>query len=394
MSAHAPEQSNIPFWRDERYLNILAQILVFAIVAGILYSLWYNMNRSLEALGLPLSLKFLKITASFDIGEKLISYSREDTYLRAYLVGVLNTIQVSVLGIFFATIVGIIIGVSRLSGNWLISRLAGAYVELFRNIPLLVFLIFWYQGLFLKFPDVRDALRLGDFYFSKRGIAFPWGIPTETFQSYLYILGLGLIVAIVVGIVLHRQGVKTGRMPLIGLWSPLTWIVIGIIGWFILPQAPLTPTIPELPEKGFNIIGGRVFSPEFMALLSGLVLYTAAFIGEVVRAGIQAVSKGQTEAARALGLNGFQTLRLIVFPQALRVIVPPLTSQYLNLTKNSSLAIAIGYPDIVHVYGTIINQSGRAVEMTAIMMATYLTFSLLTSAFMNWYNKRIRLVER
>ncbi|HEB66071.1 MAG TPA: ABC transporter permease subunit [Chloroflexi bacterium] len=394
MSAHAPEQSNIPFWRDERYLNILAQILVFAIVAGILYSLWYNMNRSLEALGLPLSLKFLKITASFDIGEKLISYSREDTYLRAYLVGVLNTIQVSVLGIFFATIVGIIIGVSRLSGNWLISRLAGAYVELFRNIPLLVFLIFWYQGLFLKFPDVRDALRLGDFYFSKRGIAFPWGIPTETFQSYLYILGFGLIVAIVVGIVLHRQGVKTGRMPLIGLWSPLTWIVIGIIGWFILPQAPLTPTIPELPEKGFNIIGGRVFSPEFMALLSGLVLYTAAFIGEVVRAGIQAVSKGQTEAARALGLNGFQTLRLIVFPQALRVIVPPLTSQYLNLTKNSSLAIAIGYPDIVHVYGTIINQSGRAVEMTAIMMATYLTFSLLTSAFMNWYNKRIRLVER
>ena len=394
MSAHAPEQSNIPFWRDERYLNILAQILVFAIVAGILYSLWYNMNRSLEALGLPLSLKFLKITASFDIGEKLISYSREDTYLRAYLVGVLNTIQVSVLGIFFATILGIIIGVSRLSGNWLVSRLAGAYVELFRNIPLLVFLIFWYQGLFLKFPDVRDALRFGDFYFSKRGIAFPWGIPTETFQSYLYILGFGLIVAIVVGIVLHRQGVKTGRMPLIGLWSPLTWIVIGIIGWFILPQAPLTPTIPELPEKGFNIIGGRVFSPEFMALLSGLVLYTAAFIGEVVRAGIQAVSKGQTEAARALGLNGFQTLRLIVFPQALRVIVPPLTSQYLNLTKNSSLAIAIGYPDIVHVYGTIINQSGRAVEMTAIMMATYLTFSLLTSAFMNWYNKRIRLVER
>ncbi len=394
MSAHAPEQPDIPFWRDERYLNILAQILVFAIVAGILYSLWYNMNRSLEALGLPLSLKFLKITASFDIGEKLISYTREDTYLRAYLVGVLNTIQVSVLGIIFASILGIIVGVSRLSTNWIVSRLAGAYVELFRNIPLLVFLIFWYQGLFLKFPDVRDALRLGDIYFSKRGVAFPWGIPTETFQAYLYILGFGLIAAIIVGVVLHKQGEKTGRMPLIGFWSPLTWIVIGIIGWFVLPQAPLSPTIPQLPEKGFNIIGGRVFSPEFMALLSGLVLYTAAFIGEVVRAGIQAVSKGQTEAARALGLNGFQTLRLIVFPQALRVIVPPLTSQYLNLTKNSSLAIAIGYPDIVHVYGTIINQSGRAVEMTAIMMATYLTFSLLTSAFMNWYNKRIRLVER
>ncbi len=394
MSAQTPEKSGIPFWRDERYLNILAQILVFALVAGFIYMLWYNMNRSLEALGLPLSLKFLKINASFDIGEKLIPYTREDTYLRAYFVGVLNTIQVAVLGIIFATIVGVIIGVARLSSNWLVSRLATGYVELFRNIPLLVFLIFWYQGVFLKFPGVRDALHVGHFYFSKRGVAFPWGIPTETFQTYLYILGFGVVVSIIAGVAMYRQGQKTGRMPLIGLWVPLIWVVAGVLGWFVLAKPPLTFSYPQLPEKGFNITGGRVFSPEFMALLSGLVLYTGAFIGEVVRAGIQAVSKGQTEAARALGLNGFQTLRLVVFPQALRVIVPPLTSQYLNLTKNSSLAIAIGYPDIVHVYGTIINQSGRAVEMTAIMMATYLTFSLLTSAFMNWYNKRIRLVER
>jgi len=394
MSAQTPEQSGIPFWRDERYLNVLAQILVFALVAGLLYSLWYNMNRSLEALGLPLSLKFLKINASFDIGEKLISYGREDTYLRAYLVGVLNTIQVAVLGVIFATILGTIIGVARLSTNWIVNRLATWYVELFRNIPLLVFLIFWYQGVFLKFPDVRNAIQVGGVYLSQRGIAFPWGIPTDTFRTYLYILGFGVVVSIIAAVLMYRQGQKTGRMPLISLWVPLIWLVTGVIGWFVLPQAPLTFTYPQLPEKGFNIIGGRVFSPEFMALLSGLVLYTAAFIGEVVRAGIQAVSKGQVEAARALGLNGFQTLRLVVFPQALRVIVPPLTSQYLNLTKNSSLAIAIGYPDIVHVYGTIINQSGRAVEMTAIMMATYLTFSLLTSAFMNWYNKRIRLVER
>ncbi len=394
MSVHNAEQPTIPFWRDERYLNIFAQILAFVLVFGALYILWSNMNRSLEAIGLPLSLKFLKLTASFDIGESLIKYTREDTYLRAYLVGILNTIQVSVLGIIFATILGIIIGVSRLSTNWILNRLATGYIELFRNIPLLVFLIFWYQGIFLKFPDVRNAIAIGHIYLSKRGVAFPWGIPTETFRAYLYILAVGLVIAIIVGIILYRQGQKTGRMPMFTLWALLTWIGIGILGWFILPQAPLSWTLPQLPEKGFNITGGKVFSPEFMGLLSGLVLYTAAFIGEVVRAGIQAVSKGQVEAARALGLTGFEALRLVVFPQALRVIIPPLTSQYLNLTKNSSLAIAIGYPDIVHVYGTIINQSGRAVEMTAIMMATYLTFSLLTSAFMNWYNKRIQLVER
>lgn len=183
-------------------------------------------------------------------------------------------------------------------------------------------------------------------------------------------------------------------MPLITLWSLLTFLGVALVGWFVLPQAPLLFEIPAKPETGFNIVGGNTFSPEFMALLSGLVLYTAAFIGEVVRAGIQAVSKGQTEAARALGLTGFQTLRLVVFPQALRVIIPPLTSQYLNLTKNSSLAVAVGYPDLVQVYGTIINQSGRAVEMTAIMMATYLSFSLLTSLVLNVYNKRIQLVER
>ncbi|GAB4536235.1 MAG: ABC transporter permease subunit [Anaerolineales bacterium] len=394
MSVHAPGQPNIPFWRDERYINILTQVLAMLFVLGMIYTLWHNMSRSLEALGLPLSLKFLKLTASFDIGEKLITYSREDTYLRAYLVGILNTLQVAILGIIFATILGIIIGVARLSSNWIVNRLAAGYVELFRNIPLLVFLIFWYQGVFLKLPDVRDAVSIGKIYLSKRGIAFPWGIPTETFRFYLYFLLAGLGLAVVVGIFLYRQGQKTGRMPMLTLWVPLTWIAVALIGWFVLPQAPLSLNVPELPDKGFNITGGKVFSPEFMGLLSGLVLYTAAFIGEVVRAGIQAVSKGQVEAAHALGLSGFQALRLVVFPQALRVIIPPMTSQYLNLTKNSSLAIAIGYPDIVHVYGTIINQSGRAVEMTAIMMATYLTFSLLTSAFMNWYNRRIRLVER
>jgi general L-amino acid transport system permease protein len=314
--------------------------------------------------------------------------------LQAYYVGVLNTLVIAFWGIFLATIVGVIVGVAWLSSNWLVSRIARVYIELFRNIPLLVFLVFWYGGLFLKLPSVRDAVTLGPVFLTNRGVSIPWGIPTDTFRLYLYMLAGGVVAAFIVGFFLTQQGKRTGRMPLVSLWSLLALLGVALIGWVILPQAPLTADFPFHPETGFNIVGGNTFSSEFMALLSGLVLYTAAFIGEVVRAGIQAVSKGQTEAAKALGLTGFQTLRLIIFPQAMRVIIPPLTSQFLNLTKNSSLAVAVGYPDLVQVYGTIINQSGRAVEMTAIMMGTYLTISLVTSAILNWYNKRIRLVER
>ncbi len=383
-----------PFWRDERVLQILSQVLVFAIVAFILYSLYANMTRSLEALDLPLSLRFLGITSQFDIGETLIEYSRSDTYLRAYVVGILNTLRVAILGILFATLLGIVVGVSRLSTNWLIRNIALVYIEILRNIPLLVLLIFWYTGLFLQLPAVREAIGIGPFFLSNRGVSMPWGVPTESFGVYRWILGGGLLVAIAVAVVLRQQGKRTGRMPLVTLWSVLSFLAIGLIGWLVLPRAPLSFDFPTLPETGFNMQGGNTFSPEFMALLSGLVIYTSAFIGEIVRAGIQSVSKGQVEASRALGLTAFQTLRLVVFQQDLRVIIPPLTSQYLNLTKNSSLAVAIGYPDIVQVYGTVINQSGRAVEMTAILMLTYLTFSLLTSLILNIYNRRIRLVER
>lgn len=394
MSIQTPPQQEekIPFWRDERNLQLLAQIGVLLFVILILGILFGNMQRQLKILGLPISFKFLKINASFDIGESLIPYTRADTYLRAYFVGVLNTIQVAVLGIIFTTILGIIVGVARLSTNWLVNKLAMVYIEILRNIPLLVLLIFWYTGFFLQLPDVREAIGLWGAYLSRRGIAFPWPLPTETYGAYRLVLLVGFLLALAVGYLLYQQGKKTGRMPLYGVWALLVFLAVGGIG--ILVLHPFVMDYPYLPDKGFNILGGKTFSPEFMALLSGLVIYTSAFVAEVVRAGIQSVSKGQTEAARALGLNSFQTLRLVVFPQALRVIVPPMTSQYLNLTKNSSLAVAIGYPDIVHVYGTIINQSGRAVEMTVIMMGTYLTFSLSTSAFMNWYNKKIKLVER
>ncbi len=380
--------------RDERVLAVLSQIFVFSLVALGFFWLYTNMSTSLQKLGIPLSLRFLSSTASFDIGERLIEYTRQDTFLRAFYVGVLNTLLVSALGIIFSTIFGIMIGVATLSTNWLVNKISLAFVELMRNIPLLVLLVFWYFGVFITLPPVRESIPIGPTLLSNRGFSIPWGIPGETFGSYRLILLGGLVIAVVTAYILRQRGKKTGRMPLVTLWAFVTFGGVAILGWLVFSTPPLTLDFPQIPDRGFNIIGGKNLTPEFMALLSGLVLYTAAFVGEVVRAGIQSVSKGQGEAARALGLTQFQTLRLVIFPQALRVIIPPLTSQYLNLTKNSSLAVAIGYPDIVHVYGTIINTSGRAVEMTAIMMATYLLFSLVTSLFMNWYNQKTKLVER
>jgi len=383
----------IPFWRDERYLQILGQVVFIAIVLLLGYLISRNMLAGLRRQGMTLGFDFIRGTAGFDIGEKLIEYSRGATYLRAFLVGLLNTLLVSAVGIIFSTIFGIILGVARLSSNFLINRLAAFYLELIRNLSLLVFLIFWYLGVFLKMPRVNEAVIWpGSIYLTNRGVGIPWGLPTGSFGTYRWILLFGLILAIAVAYFLHQWGKRTGRPPLTVVWAVATFLLVAIAGWLILPEPPLSLDVPFV--KGLNLSGGKILSPEFMALTSGLILYTAAFIGEVVRAGIQSVSKGQVEAARALGLNGFQTLRMVVFPQALRVIIPPLTSQYLNLTKNSSLAIAVGYSDLFYVSNTVINQSGRAVEMIALVMGTYLSISLLTSAFMNWYNQRIRLVER
>ena len=391
MSTMSTTRPGVPFWRDERVLQFLSQVIFLALVGATAYYLYHNMMTALAQRGLLPSFHWLKLTAGFDIGEHLIPYSRASTYGRAFLVGVLNTLLVSFLGIIFATILGIIVGVSRLSGNWLLSRLAALYVEALRNIPLLVLLVFWYTGIFIKLPRPKDAIVLpGPVYLSNRGVAIPWGVPTETFRTYLWVLLFALVVSAIVAWRLILIGKRTGRPPLVTLWTLLTFLGIAIVGGIILH--PLSWSLPVL--KRFGTEGGRNLTPEFSALLSGLVIYTSAYIGEVVRSGIQSVPKGQYEAARALGLNGFQTLRLVIFPQALRVIVPPLTSQYLNLTKNSSLAVYIGYPDLYSVAGTIHNQTGRAVEVTLLMMGVYLFFSLSTSLFMNWYNRKIRFVER
>ncbi|UYN89702.1 MAG: ABC transporter permease subunit [Anaerolineales bacterium] len=392
--ANAPRaHANPPFWRDERVLKLLAQLVFGAAVLIFGYILIQNMINGLRQQGTTLGIGFLQNTAGFDLAETLNGFTRSSAYIQAFLAGLYNTLLVSAVGVLFSTILGIILGVARLSSNLLVRTLATAYLELMRNLSLLVFLIFWYLAVFLKLPLVREAITWpGNIILSNRGIGIPWGIPTETWPAFkLFLLG-GLALALVITVAFHFQGKRTGKAPLAIIWAPLAFLAVAAAGWFVQSVAPLSLDLPAV--QGLNIRGGRIFTPEFMALTSGLVLYTAAFIGEVVRAGIQAVSKGQVEAARAIGLSSFQTLRLVVFPQALQVIIPPLTSQYLNLTKNSSLAIAVGYPDLFYVSNTILNQSGRAVEMITLVMLTYLLFSLITSIFMNWYNARVRLVER
>lgn len=383
----------IPFWRDERVLHIIGQLVFVLVLLVFVLLIYQNMRAGLTRQGITPSLSFLNGTSGFDIAETAFPYDRNSTYRQAFFIGLLNTLSVSIVGIIFATILGIVLGVARLSTNFIINRLAAFYLELIRNLSLLVFLIFWYLGVFLKLPRVREAIIWpGDIILTNRGMGIPWGIPTASFPAFRVILIIGLVLALAVFFYLRAYSKRTGRAPLTLLWSLLTLIVVAAIGWIILPVKPLALDLPFV--KGLNLSGGKILTPEFLALTSGLILYTAAFIGEVVRAGIQAVSRGQVEASRALGLNGFQTLRLVVFPQALRVIIPPLTSQYLNLIKNSSLAIAVGYPDLFYVSNTIQNQTGRAVEMITLVMLTYLAFSLITSALMNIYNQRIRLVER
>ncbi|HSR20213.1 MAG TPA: ABC transporter permease subunit [Anaerolineales bacterium] len=389
----APVHSSIPFWRDTRVLRVLAQIAFLAILAVGLGYLGRNMLTAMQRQGLGLGFDFLRLTAGFDIGEYLFPYDRTSTYLQAFQVGLLNTALVSILGIVFATILGVIVGVARLSPNALVQWLARAYIEALRNIPLLVLLIFWYTGLFLKLPRVNQAEPvLGGMLFTNRGVSIPWGIPTWTWPYFLNFVFIGIAVAVITAAVIVWIGKRQGRGPIAWVWALVAFLLVSAIGWLLQPAPPLQLETPAL--QGLRIAGGKQVSPEFMALLSGLAIYTSAFIADVVRAGIQSVPKGQVEAAKAIGLKDVQVLRLVVFPQALRVIIPPLTGHYLNLTKNSSLAVAIGYPDLFSVSGTILNQSGRAVEVISLTMAVYLGLSLLTSWIMNWYNQRMKLIER
>ena len=380
-------------WNDPRVRSVFFQIVAVLAVVWFGYTLFQNTITNMESRGIRTGFDFLDRTAGFGIIMSLIEYDESMTYGRTFLVGLANTLLVSGLGILFATVVGFIVGIARLSTNWLVAKVALAYIEIFRNVPLLLQIFFWYFAVLGALPAPRQAINLGDLVFmSNRGIM----IPAPVFEPGSGLMGVALILALIFIFFLarwaRRRQAATGQifpvLPIALVLIPgLPLLVYGLTG------APVSWSIPEL--GGFRFRGGIVAIPELAALLFALTLYTASFIAEIVRSGITSVSHGQTEAASALGLPGRRILRLVVIPQALRVIIPPLTSQYLNLTKNSSLAVAIGYPDLVNVFmGTTLNQTGRAVEIVAMTMAVYLFISLAISLLMNIYNRAVALKER
>ena len=371
--------------------DVLLQALVLGALVLAMVWLVANVQSNLERQNINSGFSFLSERAGFGINQTLIDYSEDSSFARVLTVGLLNTLLVSVLGIGLATVLGFVLGVARLSSNWLVNKTAMVYVEIFRNVPLLLQIMFWYFGVLRNLPSPRKAVSLGDAVFlSNRGIV----VPALEMTAAAWWYGAALAVSTTAYFWLRRRA-KQARLAdgaVISIWRPVAMIAMASLAFAaLLGGVPVSFDIPAL--KGFNFRGGITVIPEFVALLLALSLYTAAFIAEIVRAGIQSVSKGQREAAAALGLPDNTALRLVVIPQALRVIIPPLTSQYLNLTKNSSLAVAIAYPDIVSVFaGTTLTQVGQAVEIIFITMMIYLTLSLLTSFAMNRYNARIALV--
>lgn len=380
------------FLNDPRFRSILYQILVIGAVVLVGWYLVHNTLENLSRQNIATGFGFFDREASFAISESLIDYTPADTYGRAFVVGILNTMKVALIGIVLSTIIGTVIGIARLSRNWLVAKLATVYVETVRNVPVLLQLFFWYGVITESLPHPRQAANpLPGVFLSNRGFRFP--LPAE--NPVWGWMGAAFLVAIGLVFVLRwwgaRRQARTGRQFPILLSAIGLIIGLPLLTW-LLGGAPTALDMPKL--QGFNFRGGTSLSPEFAAILIGLVVYTASFIAEIVRSGILAVSHGQSEAALALGLRRGQVLRLVILPQALRVIIPPVTSQYLNLTKNSSLAVAIGYPDVVSIANTTLNQTGQAIEGITMIMAVYLTISLAISLFMNWYNKYIALVER
>ena len=383
--------SNI--WRNEKSREIIIQIFVLFCIGWLLSWLVMNVNANFKALGKDISFEFLFIPAGYDINQYLIDYNNRDSHLRAGIVGLLNTGLVAIFGIILATVMGVALGIIRLSKNWLASKLAYWYVEFTRNVPILLHILLWHGIIINTFPQTRQAINFGDITFlSNRGFYLPKP-QTESGIEFVY---LCFVIALIFSVLFNKYAKK--KQDLTGVQYPVFWINTAVI--IILPSLafflsglPLSFEIPVL--KGFNFRGGLHMSPELAALTFALGIYTAAFIAEIVRAGILAIDRGQREAAESIGLKSSKVMNLVILPQARRVIIPPLTSQYLNLTKNSSLAIAIGYMDLVATLGGIsLNQTGREMETMVIVMLIYLSVSLSISAFMNWYNSKVKLVGR
>jgi general L-amino acid transport system permease protein len=389
----ASDPPRVAVYNNPRIRAVVYQGVLLAIVLWFGYEFALNAKANLQAQKITSGFGFLEQTAGFGINQSLIPYTASDSYGRVFLVGLLNTLLVSGIGIVLATILGFLVGLARLSPNWLVARLAGGYVELIRNLPLLFQILFWYLAVLGTLPGPRQSISLfGEVFLNNRGIVVPAPVAGEGTGWVVAAFVCAAMIACGLSVWAKRRQARTGRQfP--ALWVGLVLIVALPLAVLVATGFPIGFETPTL--RGFNFVGGVRLIPEFVALLVALTTYTAAFIAEIVRAGVLAIPRGQTEAAQALGLRRSLTLRLIVVPQALRVIVPPLTNQYLNLTKNSSLAVAVGYPDLFAVFaGTSLSQTGQAIEIIAITMAVYLAISLFTSGLMNWYNAHIRVAER
>ena len=385
---------SIPFYRDERVLRNIAQAVSAIAVFGLVYFAIINFFRAADARGLSLGFGFLDEAAGFPISESHIEYDPSMGFGRAFLAGLVNTLMVSGTGVIAATILGTIVALARLSSNWILQKLALVYVEFHRNIPLLVLLYLWYFAVFQQFPNVRDSIIIGDnlIILNQRGLYLTWPRLTETGNIFAISVMVGVIAALIAFYRLRKTREISGKETYYGRISLMILLGVPLIGWFLGGGSAFSVDVPTI--VGFNYQDGLRVTPEFAGLFIGLVMYTAGFIAEVVRAGIQAVDRGQLEAAQAVGLSYFQVLSLIILPQALRIIIPPMISQYLNLTKNSSLALFIGFQDVFGVSKIAINNAGRAVPVFAMVMVTYLSLSLITSLILNLYNRRIQLVTR
>lgn len=381
-------------FRDSRFWKIAGQVIAVVVVVTVVAVLVDNLFYNLRRLGLTPGFSFLGSPSSFDIGEKLIEYGRADSYGRAIVVGLLNSLLVMVLGIILATVLGVLAGIARLSDNWLLRNLALVYVTIFRNTPLLLQLFFWYFAVFLRLPPLENRISiLGSFLLTGRGIFIPWLTATSGTEIWLILLLLGLVGAAGVWRWRSQLQLEQGIPGRSLLWATGVVTATALVALIVTRTVPFLLSLPQVTD-GAGVTGGFRISPEFCAVLTGLVVFTGSFIAEIVRAGIQAVPRGQWEAASALGLKASPLMQLVVLPQALRVIVPSLTSQYLNLAKNSSLAIAVGFPDLYLVASTTFNQTGRAVEVVLLIAITYLTISLFISLVMNFFNQRVQLKER
>jgi general L-amino acid transport system permease protein len=381
-------------WHHPQFWPWATQGLVLLCVVVLLVYFGTNLAANLQQKQLSFGFDFLQSQAGFNIGESLIAYQPTNSYLQALVVGLVNTLRIVALGLVFATLVGVGVGIARLSDNWLVRQLGTIYVETLRNTPLLLQLVFWYFAVFVSGPPFERRFHLlGEISFSQRGLLLPDFLPRLSIMTWLICLGIGVALARWVWRLQQRRRLERGEPTKAWFMAAVTLTFWGCMAWVLTREFPFNLEWPTV-QNNTTIKAGLLLTPEYAALLLGLTFYTAAFIAEIVRGGILAVPQGQWEAARSLGLNPNLTMRLVVLPQALRVIVPPLTSQYLNLAKNSSLAIAVGYPDLYSVSSTTYNQTGRAIEVILLMMATYLVMSLLISLVMNVYNRRIQIVER